>query len=111
MVGSNEQLGIERVVICYGRSGVSTHPQSHDNNSTAGTHRPWDVERLWAEQPSRVWEFMDLVGLSEISLQGVGQGFEILSYLRSENWVKYYVQILEFKLSNKRTVCKLDLDS
>jgi hypothetical protein len=55
--------------------------------------------------------FMELVGLSEISLQGVGQGFEILTYLRSENWVKYYAQILEFKLSDKRTVCKLDLDS
>jgi hypothetical protein len=55
--------------------------------------------------------FMDLVGLSEISLHGVGQGFETLTYLRSENWVKYYTQILEFKVSDKTTVCKLDLDS
>jgi hypothetical protein len=54
---------------------------------------------------------MDLVGLSEISLHGVGQGFEILTYLRSENWVKYYTQILKFKVSDKRTECKLDLDS
>jgi hypothetical protein len=55
--------------------------------------------------------FMELVGLSQISLQGDGQGFEILSYLRSKNWVKYYTQILEFKMSDKQTVCTLALDS
>jgi len=50
---------------------------------------------------------MELVGLEMISLAEKSEGFEVLNYLNCLNWVRFYIQFLEFKMDMQQNGCSV----